>query len=107
MFTKRDRSMLDILYSKLNENEWKDEYNQRSIQIQQEVIRHQKEIIDSLLNVLCEKHTDQTLIIGFGKNIHPIVVQNGDRVTEDKLKSVHYEWVNGNTESIHIEYENN
>ena len=104
MFKKNDRDTLRLIYSKLVKVNFDAISNERDIMIQQEVIDHQRNIIDSLLDVLCEKYTDQTLIIGFGKDVRPFVIQNGERVTEDKLKSIHYDWIHGNTESIHIEY---
>lgn len=100
MFKSRDRNKLDIIFSKIIKDEkTKSEHN--------DLIQNYQYIINALLDVLCEKYRDQTLVIGFGKNVCPIVVQNGERVIESKLKSIHYDWTRGNTESIHIEYENN
>lgn len=104
MFRKSDRSILNSICSQIRDDNFENRYNTRCVEIQQERIVNQQKIIDSLLDVLCEKYTDQTLIIGFGQNIHPIVVRNGERINEDNLKSIHYEWLGHENESIHIEY---
>lgn len=105
IFRNNDRDTLESIYSKINDANLNAISNRKYMQLQHDMIDCQRNIIRSLLDVLCEKYANQTLIIGFGKDVCPLVVQNGKRVTEDMLKSVSYRWTKNKSESLHVEYE--